>query len=362
MTMEQGRQSVERGSATVSDPLAPVRSVGLVNLEERNLDERNLEERQGVPWAVRSWEGGVDRIVAGSAESVLDTGGLARMLAVLDDPSLVVSDQYIGPDRRRTGSWAWIARATYPLRRTFLRLDVAVLLCVVGLLAAILGLGFSVPAPVARRTTTPKVVTEGPSTPRGEASSARKALPASPAPAAATPVTSVPAAATPAPVATPATPEAMGAAALQLVHYPWQKLPGYRIDFASISEAPAAGFFGNTVFTWGVPGGVSTMYVFPGETVSQLAGITAFEIGHEVDASLVEPRDGHDAIESILGVHPSSWAPECDCAEQGYLSGWFAAAFAAMWSPGVGQWSQIAPLPSGRILDAVTPWLSVTPS
>ena len=102
---------------------------------------------------------------------------------------------------------------------------------------------------------------------------------------------------------------------------------------------------------------MSTLYVYPGETVERLAGITAFEIAHEVDAAYVEPRGGHDAIASILGVHPSSWAPQCDCAEQGYLSGWYAAAFSDYWSPGVGAWSSLAPLPSGALLVAMEPWL-----
>ena len=155
----------------------------------------------------------------------------------------------------------------------------------------------------------------------------------------------------------PTTPEAMGAAALGLVRYPWQKLPGYSIQFLPISDAPSPGFYGNTTFAWGKPGGVSTLYVYPGETVDRLAGITAFEIGHEVDASLVEPQGGHDQIIAILGMHPVSWAPECDCAEQGYLSGWYAAAFSDFWSPGVGAWSTLASPPTGATLTAVQPWL-----
>ena len=55
------------------------------------------------------------------------------------------------------------------------------------------------------------------------------------------------------------------------------------------------------------------------------------------------PRAGETQIENILGIHPASWAPNCDCAEQGFLSGWYAAAFSNYWSPGVGDWSQIAP-------------------
>jgi hypothetical protein len=149
----------------------------------------------------------------------------------------------------------------------------------------------------------------------------------------------------------------MGAAALALIRYPWHQLAGYSIVFLPISDAPSPGFYGNTNFTWGSPGGTSTLYVYPGESVQRLAGITAFEIGHEVDAAYVEPGGGHEAIESMLGVHPSSWAPECDCAEQGYLSGWYAAAFSDYWSPGVGQWSTLAPEPTGATLTAMLPWL-----
>jgi hypothetical protein len=100
--------------------------------------------------------------------------------------------------------------------------------------------------------------------------------------------------------------------------------------------------------------------VYSGETVQRLAGITAFEIGHEVDASAVEPQGGETQIENILGIHPASWAPDCDCAEQGYLSGWYAAAFSNYWSPGVGSWSTIAPEPTGAELTAIQPWLNPT--
>ena len=78
---------------------------------------------------------------------------------------------------------------------------------------------------------------------------------------------------------------------------------------------------------------------------------------HEVDAAYVEPQGGHAQISAILGINPPSWAPECDCAEQGYLSGWYAAAFSNYWSPGVGAWSTLAPPPSGAVLTAVEPWL-----
>ena len=290
----------------------------------------------------------------------------------LDHPRLVITDGYIGVDRRRTGLRAAVGRATHGERRNLLRLDILIVAVVVALVVGAVLLVTARTAPryhrqsgsteiaaalptnplrTVTRVTTPPTAT----VPTG----APAVVAATPSPAPTTPATTVPtaAAAPPAPAATPTTPAAMGAAALALVRYPWQQIPGYSIDFLPISDAPSPGFYGNTDFTWGQTGGVSTLYVFPGESVDQLAGITAFEIGHEVDAAFVEPQGGHDQIADILDVHPASWAPECDCAEQGYLSGWYAAAFSDYWSPGVGAWSTLAPPPTGVVLDAVRPWL-----
>ena len=76
------------------------------------------------------------------------------------------------------------------------------------------------------------------------------------------PATTVP----PAPAATTAdlTPAQMGAQALALVRYPWQSIPGYSIQFLPIADAPSPGFYGNTTFTWGQAGGTSVLYVYPG--------------------------------------------------------------------------------------------------
>ena len=130
------------------------------------------------------------------------------------------------------------------------------------------------------------------------------------------------------------TPDQLGAEALALVRYPWQSIPGYTIQFEPISDAPSPGFYGNTTFTWGQTGGTSVLYVYPGETVDTLAGITALKIAHEVDASAVDPQGGETQIENILGIHPTSWAPDCDCAEQDFLSGWYAASFWNLLVPG----------------------------
>jgi hypothetical protein len=296
-----------------------------------------------------------------------------ELLSDLDDPSLVLSEGYIGPDRRATGLRARLGRTTYPSRRTLLRLEAAIVALAVVVVAGTMVLVRSDPSgptPTAAdsrnltgaRTAGPAVptVTTAPApvvTPPTTA-----ATPPATAPAVVAPPTGPPATAPAVSSASTAslTPDQMGAQALALVRYPWQNIPGYTIQFEPISAAPSPGFYGNTTFTWGHTGGTSVLYVYPGETVQRLAGITAFEIGHEVDAAAVQPQGGEAQIETVLGIHPSSWAPNCDCAEQGFLSGWYAAAFSSYWSPGVGNWSDLAPLPTGATLSAVEPWLNPT--
>jgi len=284
----------------------------------------------------------------------------------LDHPRLVLSEGYVGVDRRRTGWAAALARLTFDPRHRLLRLEALIAVAVVVGAVLLVSAGPS-PAPLASRAGTslalPSKALAGlePAAARTPTTTAATppATAAAAAPAATVPTTVPPAPVAAAPPATapPSTPDAMGAAALALVRYPWQQIPGYSIRFLPIADAPSPGFYGNTDFTWGQKGGVSTLYVYPGETVQQLAGITAFEIGHEVDAGYVEPAGGHAAVSAILGIDPPSWAPECDCAEQGYLSGWYAAAFSDYWSPGVGAWSTLAPPPSGATLTAMERWL-----
>lgn len=327
-----------------------------------------------LPWAAAQME-------ARPAEEALPAG----ILSDLDDPSLVLSDGYVGPDRRTDGLWAGIRRATFAQRRSLLRLEGVVLaLVVVVVTASVLLVDSASPthlptgsadastararaiAPPASPAAPPPATTPA-TTPPATTPSTASTDPSAVAPVAATPAATTPApaaasappAATAPPVSTASlTPAQLGAQALTLVRYPWQSIPGYTIQFQPISAAPSPGFYGNTTFTWGQAGGTSVLYVYPGETVERLAGITAFEIAHEVDAAAVQPQGGETQIENILGIHPGSWAPNCDCAEQGYLSGWYAAAFSNYWSPGVGEWSPLAPLPTGATLAAVEPWLN----
>jgi len=319
-----------------------------------------------------------ERALTASGGQAPAESDLTGLLADLDQPTLVVTDGYIGPDRRSSDPARRVRRVLFGRSRGLFRLEFVVVAAVAVLSIA----GYVVlQAPVAGwhhvavRATTP-AARPAPSVgaDRATAASAPAAVPSTTAPTSPVPSTGVPTpvapaaavAATPPPTAPPApvsaaptTPEQLGAEALTLVRYPWQSIPGYSIQFLPIEDAPSAGFLGNTTFTWGRTGGVSSLYVYPGESVEKLAGITAFEIGHEVDAAS-QAEGGEAAIESILGIHPASWAPNCDCAEQGFLSGWYAAAFSNYWSPGVGNWSTLAPEPSGAELAAVAPWLNPT--
>ena len=155
--------------------------------------------------------------------------------------------------------------------------------------------------------------------------------PGAPPPAPATPAATTPPAAPPAttpPATTPPAATTPGAAGSRSPHpgpLPVAANPGVQIQFLPISDAPSPGFYGNTTFTWGHAGGTSVLYVYPGETVQRLAAITAFEIGHEVDAAGGRARRAaRHRSRTCSGIHPASWAPNCDCAEQGFLSGWYA--------------------------------------
>ena len=284
-----------------------------------------------------------------------------ELLADLDHPDLVLSDGYVGPERRAGGRLARLRRATFSQRRSLLTLEFAVVVTVAVVATAVLVTGSGARSGGTRLTAARHTVAEArasvPATPAAPPATATPAAPPATAPptSLAAPVATTPAPAT----AGVLTPAQLGAEALTMVRYPWQQLPGYSIQFLPISEAPSPTFYGNTTFTWGHTGGTSVLYVYPGETAERLAGIVAFEIAHEVDAAAVEPAGGEAQIENILAYHPASWAPNCDCAEQGFLSGWYAAAFSNYWSPGVGSWSQLpVAAPTGATLGEVASWLN----
>src|ERR1039458_6589337 len=72
------------------------------------------------------------------------------------------------------------------------------------------------------------------------------------------------------------TTSAIGTRALGLIRYPWTKL-GYPIFF----HGPKAGFFGLT----DCQARRIDIYVASGQTVAQVAYVTAFEIAHAIDCS-----------------------------------------------------------------------------
>jgi hypothetical protein len=375
---EHGASSPDEGSLSVDQPLVvPDQPAARTSV---------LDRRHGHPADVREGREEVPEATDQVAEALDPT-----LLADLDVPRLVLSEGYIGPDRRADGLLARWLRSVHGRRPSLSRMELQVITCVAAVIvAAVVVVGsLGHPSGGARATDSRSrgvaagrapsgaggsVALAGPDAgsaaggdpspnttapvPTASPASAAPAVATTPAPPApTTPTTTTPTTPAPAPVSTPAQ---LGAEALTLVRYPWQAIPGYTIQFLPISDAPSATFYGNTTFTWGHVGGTSDLYVYPGETVQTLAGITAFEIGHEVDAAAVEPQGGEAQIENILGIHPGSWAPNCDCAEQGYLSGWYAAAFSNYWSPGVGNWSTIAPEPTGAVLTEVEPWLNPT--
>ena len=102
------------------------------------------------------------------------------------------------------------------------------------------------------------------------------------------------------------------------------------------------------------------LYVYPGETVDRLAGITAFEIAHEVDAAAVQPQGGEAQIENAPGHPPRQLGAHLRLCRAGLPLGLVRRSVLDYWSPGVGDWSPLAPMPTGAPLAAVQPWLNPT--
>ncbi len=79
--------------------------------------------------------------------AVPETEPLSDLLADLDDPSLVLSEGYIGADRRSGGLWARLRRVTFPSRRSLLRLEAVVVALVVVVVSGALVLVRTEPSP-----------------------------------------------------------------------------------------------------------------------------------------------------------------------------------------------------------------------
>jgi len=148
-------------------------------------------------------------------------------------------------------------------------------------------------------------------------------------------------------VSEPAPGDSIGVQALRLIQYPWAKL-GYQIAF----HGPRDGFFGLTDCRLHR----IDIYVAPGQSVAQVAYVTAFEIGHAIDCSLV--TNGHEAEWTILRNFNvrGSWFPSCSCSEDNFGSGDFSEVF-ARWQVGpIYPWrSTLAPAPTAAQLADLVP-------
>ena len=132
-----------------------------------------------------------------------------------------------------------------------------------------------------------------------------------------------------------------------MIRYPWTKL-GYPIAF----HGPKAGFLGLTdCRTHHID-----IYVAKGQSVAQVAYVTAFEIGHAIDCSNQVP--GHQAEwPTLRGFHYAGpWYPSCSCSEDRFASGDFAEVF-ARWQVGAFYpWrSTLAPPPNAAQLSTLVP-------
>ena len=156
-------------------------------------------------------------------------------------------------------------------------------------------------------------------------------------------------AAAPAP-APAATPQSTGEAALARLDYPWQRL-GYQVIF----QGSNSGLLGKTdcgakqVF----------IYVRPTQSVTQVAFVTAFELGHAVDCgTMSDSRRAEWA--GIRGFAPGwTWFPSCVCSEDNFGSGDISMVFANWLVPNSGyRWrSNLAGAPSGAQLSQLMPYL-----
>jgi len=154
----------------------------------------------------------------------------------------------------------------------------------------------------------------------------------------------------------------VGLAALQnqvmgSIRYPYQKLlgdDGYRINFVPGADAPSPEYFGNTFglnTTTGALAGPSytDIYVQPGESMSKLEAVTAFELGHEQWAQKAGPAGGLQRLINAEGREPGgTFGPYNDQPENAYLSGLYSQYFSNKYSPGVGDWATVGATPAAN--------------
>ena len=231
-------------------------------------------------------------------------GRRSQALADLDDPRLVLSDGYVGLDRRRAGGRWSLLRITYLPRRALFRLDALIVLAVIVVIAGAVLVVTARPRPpgslevtVAAQPTrvlgavprNPTVATTAVATPCRRQPCRRP--PCRPS------ASAVPAA----PVVDPSSPRPWEPPPCTR-RYPWQQLPGYSIQFLPISDAPSPGILRQHQLHLGPAGRDVHDLRLPRRDRRQAGRHHHFEIGHEVDAAYVEPEGGHDQI-------GASWNP-----------------------------------------------------
>jgi len=151
----------------------------------------------------------------------------------------------------------------------------------------------------------------------------------------------------------PATPSSIGAAALQLIDYPWDRF-GFSLTFDDAASGLLAKTDCNTK--------AIVVYVRSAQTVRQVAFVTAFEIAHAVDCStMTDQRRAEWA--SLRGFPtPWTWFPGCLCPEDDFGSGDFAQVFAAWLVPDAGyRWRSGLAGPPGPQTAKLMPYLRPSP-
>ena len=163
-----------------------------------------------------------------------------------DAPPLIVTPGYVGPDRRAPGLAGRLRRERFGRVGTVRGL-LTLALAVVAV-TAVVGVALSrarrepVGSALAASVHAARSIDAGHGRIARSASRVGSTVPPTTVPPTTVPPPASAAASAPAPPAL--TPQQLGAEALALVRYPWQKLPGYSIEFEPSSDAPAPGFEG----------------------------------------------------------------------------------------------------------------------
>ena len=160
------------------------------------------------------------------------------------------------------------------------------------------------------------------------------APPVTPPTTTAVPATAVPATAVPAPAAPATTAEALRAQVLSQIAFPWEDvLPGWRIEF--LPSRP--GYRGSTF----PDRQLIQIYQRSNLTVADYVHVTAHELGHAIDVTLLDDAD-HERWNETRGR-------AADAA-------WWVASGADDFSSGAGDWAECfawSQLPSGRFYSRV---------